>query len=293
MIGKKIFQFLAIFGIGCSFGQTKEKSLFWEISGNGLKDKSYIYGTMHTGDERVYAFKPQMEKAFKKADILALELNMDSVNQMAVMSKLLMDDDKTLTDLLSEEDYSLIETYFKDSLSQSIAMYNRMQPIFTSSIIGTKDLGNQKGEALDMYFFKEAKSQKKTVRGLEKMDEQVGAFNSIPYDAQAKTLLKSVQKAYETNRDSTDEMDQMMNYYIAGDLEKLAALTDEVDKDDPELSKLFTEVFLTKRNHNMADRSVPLMREGSTFIAVGAAHLGGKEGVIQLLRDKGYKVVAK
>lgn len=290
---KTILQLLAIFGLTCTSAQTKEKSLFWEISGKGLKHKSYIYGTMHTGDERVYQFKPQMEKAFKKADILALELNMDSVNQMAVMSKLLMDEDKSLSDLLSESEYKIIETYFKDSLNQPLSMYNRMQPIFTSSIMGAKDLGNQKGQALDMYFFKEAKAQNKLVRGLEKMDEQVGAFNAIPYDAQAKTLLKSVQKAYETNQDSTDEMDHMMTYYMEGDLEKLAALTEEVDEEDPEMSKLFTEVFLTRRNHNMADRAVPLMQEGSVFIAVGAAHLGGKEGVIQLMRDKGYKVVAK
>ncbi len=292
---KRLIQLLAFLGICMSSkAQTTEKSLLWEISGNGLKKSSYIYGTMHVGDKRVYDFKKSMTKAFKKADMLALELNMDSVNQMSVMSKLLMDGDTTLKDLLSDDEYTQVETFFKDSLNMPLSMYNKMQPIFTSSIIGTRNVGTENEDALDLYLFKEAKKMEKPVRGLEVIEEQVGAFNAIPYDAQAKALLKSIQAAYGENTNSSEpNMEEMMNYYVEGDLEKLVTMTESLDSDDPEISKLFNEVFLVKRNHNMANRAEPLMKEGSVFIAVGAAHLGGKEGVIQLLRNKGYTVKAK
>ncbi len=292
---KQLIQLLAVLGICMSSkAQTTEKSLLWEVSGNGLNKKSYIYGTMHVGDKRVYDFKKSMTKAFKKSDILALELNMDSVNQMSVMSKLLMDGDANLKNLLSEDDYTKVETFFKDSLGMPLSMYDKMQPIFTSSIIGTKDIGTENEDALDLYLFKEAKKMNKPVHGLEVIEEQVGAFNAIPYDAQARSLLKSIQAAYGENVDSSSpDMEEMMKYYLEGDLEKMVSFTQLVDSDDPEISKLFEETFIIKRNHNMADRAVPLMKEGSVFIAVGAAHLGGKEGVIQLLRNKGYTVKAK
>jgi len=291
---KFILNLIAMVGLICSVnGQTKKKSLFWKVSGNGLKTSSYLYGTMHTGDERVYNFSSKMEKAFKKADVLALELNMDSVNQLSVMAGLIMKNDITLKDLLSEDDYALTETFFKDSVGQPLVFFNKMQPIFTASMIAAKDLGNQKEQALDMYFFSKAKQMNKTVKGLEKMEEQIGAFSAIPYDKQAQSLIKGIKEAYDSNAVKTNSMNKMMTYYIEGDLEALADLSTEVDKDDLETSALFTEVFLTKRNHHMADRSVPLMKSGSTFIAVGAAHLGGKQGLIQLLRDKGYTVKAQ
>ena len=83
-------------------------SLFWQISGNGLTNASYLYGTMHINDQRVFDFKPDVLRHFDAANALVLELNMDSINPLTVMNLMVMDSSITLSELLSEEDFSML-----------------------------------------------------------------------------------------------------------------------------------------------------------------------------------------
>ena len=136
---------------------------------------------------------------------------------------------------------------------------------------------------------RKAKKQNKTTVGLEFMDEQLNAFKSIPYDVQAKELFKAVENAY---KGEGQEIDELIEYYLNEDLDKLLELTLNSQFMDEEINIIFKQVFLIDRNHKMAERSIKYMKSGPTFIAVGAAHLPGKEGVIENLRKKGYTVEA-
>ena len=273
--------------VGC--GQEKYNSLFWEISGNGLKDHSYLYGTMHTQDKRAFQFKEGVMDAFNHAEIYAMELNMDSVDQAALLSKLIMDSTYSLKTLLTADEYTEVSDFFRDSLGQALFMFEKMQPLFTAQMVSLRDLEAQHTDALDIYFFKEAKKQKKQTIGLEKTIEQIDAFSAIPYELQAKGLVDAVT---DYGKEGKLDMDTMIKYYTEGNLDKLLEMTTK-DEEDKEMAKIFNDIFLVKRNYNMADRAEPYIKEGSTFIAVGAAHLPGEEGVIELLRKKGYKVIAK
>jgi uncharacterized protein len=272
-----------------SIGQDKYNSLFWEISGNGLKESSFLYGTMHTQDERAFQFKEGVMDAFNHAEIYAMELNMDSVDQVALLSKLIMDSTYSLKTLLTEDEYTIVSDFFRDSLGQALFMFEKMQPLFTTQMVTLRDLEAQQADALDIYFFKEAKKQKKQTIGLEKTIEQIDAFSSISYELQAEGLVDAV-KNYG-NEDELD-MDAMMKYYVEGNLDKLLEMTTD-PRENAEMAKIFNDVFLVKRNYNMAERAEPFIKKESTFIAVGAAHLPGEEGIIELLRKKGYKVIAK
>ena len=269
--------------------QEKYNSLFWEISGNGLTEHSYLYGTMHTQDDRAFQFKDGVMEAFNQAEIYAMELNMDSVDQEGLLSKLIKDSVYSLKTLLTANEYKIVSDFFRDSLGQPLFMFEKMQPLFTSQMVTLRDLDAQQTDALDIYFFKEAKKQKKQTIGLEKTIEQIDAFSAIPYEMQAKSLVDAV-KDYGKEEDL--DMDTMIKYYVEGNLDKLLEMTTK-DEDHEEMSKIFNDIFLVKRNYNMADRVEPYIKKGSSFIAIGAAHLPGKEGVIELLRKKGYKVIAK
>lgn len=273
-----------------SIGQDKYNSLFWEISGNGLTEPSYLYGTMHTQDERVFQFKEGVMDAFNHAEIYAMEINVDSVDQVALLSKLIMDSTHSLKTLLTESEYTMVSDFFRDSLRQPLFLFEKMQPLFTAQMVSLRDLEAQQADALDIYFFKEAKKQKKQTIGLEKTMEQIDAFSAISYELQAKGLVDAVR---DYGKEGELDMDAMMKYYVEGNLDKLLEMTTEYDDEDEEMSKIFNDVFLVKRNHNMADRAEPFIKKGSTFIAVGAAHLPGEEGIIELLRKKGYKVIAR
>jgi uncharacterized protein YbaP (TraB family) len=289
-----------VLGPSLAFAQ-KYNSLLWEISGNGLKDTSYLYGTMHVQDKRVFDFKSNVLPAFDAASVLALELNMDSVNPLQVMGSMLMDSSIIISDLLSEKDYAVVKAYIEDSLGMPIMLMEHLQPLFISSFIEARSLNAEMGEALDMYFFKRGKTQEMRIVGLEKADEQIDAFNSISYRDQAKGLLSSIKSIGDESGELSTE--QLLDAYLSGNLDLLVdvakgaqSTTEESKKDAEDRKKAddtFEKVFLIDRNVNMVNRLLPLIENHSVFIGVGAAHLPGTDGIIELLRAKGYTVVAK
>ena len=266
---KHIIYFCILLSQIVACAQEKYNSLFWEISGNGLTEHSYLYGTMHTQDDRAFQFKDGVMEAFNQAEIYAMELNMDSVDQEGLLSKLIMDSVYSLKTLLTANEYKIVSDFFRDSLGQPLFMFEKMQPLFTSQMVTLRDLDAQQTDALDIYFFKEAKKQKKQTIGLEKTIEQIDAFSAIPYEIQAKSLVDAVK---DYGKEENLDMDTMIKYYVEGNLDKLLEMTTK-DEDHEEMSKIFNDIFLVKRNYNMADRAEPYIKKGSTFIAIGAAHL--------------------
>ena len=286
---KRTFIFVFLFSSLLSFSQSKYNSLCWKIYDNGLTDTSYLYGTMHVQDSRVFQFKNGIQEAFNRCEIFALELNMDSINTFQLMDELIMEPPNRLDSLLTNKEYEMVSQYFKDTLGIGLMIFNKMQPIYTSQLISFEKIKKDQDVALDIYFFNEAKKQNKTTVGLEFMDEQLNAFKSIPYDVQAKELFKAVENAY---KGEGQEIDELIEYYLNEDLDKLLELTLNSQFMDEEINIIFKQVFLIDRNHKMAERSIKYIKSGPTFIAVGAAHLPGNEGVIENLRKKGYTVEA-
>lgn len=271
-------------------GQVSEKSLYWEISGNGLTKKSYLYGTMHVKDKRVFQFKEGVINSLDNADYLLLELNLDSINPIQLIASLLMTNETSIESLLKKKDYALIKKYFQDSLHLDITLFNRLQPFYTASIIGSNEFKQDETLALDAYFFDRAKAKSITCIGLEHLSEQIAAFSSIPYSKQTTYLLDIVNSKY-ANKPVENDLEKMINLYLNGDIEGLLefTLTGFTDK---EFKNLFEREFIKNRNKIMFERLIPYIHKGSAFIAVGAAHLGGNYGVIQLLKNKGYTVKA-
>lgn len=261
-----------------------EKSLLWEITGNGLESPSYLYGTMHIGDKRAHNFSDATKLAFKQSKAYAGELNLEEVDQLAILNLMKLPEGESLKDIYSEEEWAKIEKYFEQRLHANINDFASYNTFFVYSLIVQATTKNQKGQAVDMYFYKEAKAAGKKLLGLEKAEEQMNAINSMDVEEQKKMLLETVE---EKKGNSEKSMKKMIKCYAKGDLDKLQEISS-----DAGMSSSFEQNFIIVRNHNMADRMVPIMAEQSTFVAVGALHLPGEEGVINLLREKGYTVEA-
>ncbi|MBL0018365.1 MAG: TraB/GumN family protein [Bacteroidia bacterium] len=261
-----------------------EKSLLWEISGNGLATPSYLYGTMHVGDKRAHDFSDATMNAFKQAKAFAGELNMEDVDQLAVLNLMKLDSGKKLHTFFSSEEWTKIEAYFNTKLHVNPNDFDDYNTFFLYSMIAQSQFKNQKGEAVDLYFFSEAKKAGKKLLGLEKVEEQIAAIGSMPLDEQKKMILDAVEGKQGNGK---KELKKMMKYYTKGDLESLLKFSE-----DTEMGPEFERALIIDRNHRMADRMVPLMEAQSTFVGVGALHLPGEEGVINLLRKKGYSVKA-
>jgi uncharacterized protein len=138
--------------------------------------------------------------------------------------------------------------------------------------------------AMEQLIMKEARSAEKKIKGLETMNYQLSIFDKIPYKLQAKQLYEMIAKSDDTT--GTNELQLLTNAYRSQELEKLEEMTAKEDMG----IKNFTELLLYNRNENWAKKLEELMPNRSLVVAVGAGHLPGKRGVINLLRKAGYKV---
>lgn len=259
------------------------KSLLWKISGNGLDEPSFLYGTMHVGDKRAHKFKKSTLSAFESSKAYAMELDPSAVNPLELLEMMKMKDGKKLKDLFTEEEWTELDLHFKEKYRTSIEAFNDFTPFYVQSMMLQSNFKNQAGQAVDLYFYNEAKEQGKELIGLETMEEQLSAINSMPAEEQKEMLLQGMEE------DLDDATDMLLKYYRKGDLEKLAELSDEEGEGT---SETFEQELILKRNYRMAERLEPYIRKHSTFIGVGALHLPGEEGIIELLRKAGYTVEA-
>lgn len=260
------------------------RTLLWEISGNGLQKPSYVFGTMHILCADDAKLSPNMKKALQEAVRVYLEIDMDDREQMMSSLKYFrMNDGVKLQDLLTPAEYKRIDSALKKSKTpMPLSMMNRFKPMLIASMLGEQFMECAKKNGMEMVIMDEVKSMEKEIRGLETIAYQAGLFDSIPYAKQAKDLLLYIDSA-ESYKKTTMEM---VKVYKAQDLAKMDSLT---RKSDPGMEG-FMDILLYRRNRNWVQQMPVLMREGTMVFAVGAGHLPGKEGVLQLLRDKGYVV---
>lgn len=262
----------------------KEKSLLWEISGNRLTKPSYLFGTIHLICPTDFSLSQQLKNSIAKTEQLALEIDMDDPGLMAAMTKtMFMAGDKKLTDILSEKDYNQLKQFYNDSLKMDISMLNRAKPFMMMGPMFNKILGCEP-QSYEISLMGLANSQKSEIIGLESIEEQMAIFDTIPYDRQAEMLVNMIDKLPETKK----EFRELVGLYKQEDLQGLYNLTlkSEFGMDGQD------EVMLFQRNQNWINRIDKMTHEKPTFIAVGAAHLGGEKGVIALLRKDGFKVRA-
>ena len=270
--------------------EKKYPSLFWEISKDSI-DVSYLYGTMHSTDSRVHELSDSVKLFFEQCEAVALELIMDSVDVFGVMQGMFMKD-TTLRMLYEREQYKKVKKYLRKqflknkelALVSLIFDIDKVKPMFLSTLVSEAKPENAADLPLDMYLGEWGKKQNMKLIGIETFDEQIAALDAIPLKQQAEMLLEQIDMAA-----SSDTMNStMMSLYLAQDLDGLLLFYEGFDEDM--VSDSFDDALIRKRNVVMAERMDKIVQEQKTFMAVGALHLPGENGVIELLRKKGYQV---
>jgi len=281
---KKIITLLALFLGLFSEGQPLEKSLLWKISGNGLTKASYLFGTIHaTCDAKLDA---ETIKALDETEQLYLEINMDDTSlQMQMMQGMIMKDGVTLSSLLNETDFNTIDTFLQKNIGMSAKMINNFKPFMINSMLLPKLLDCE-FQSVEMELMKVTKNQNEKVFGLEKVTDQLAVFDKIPYKEQAEELVKTAKSNLEIEK---AEFKKMMEIYRNKDIE---AMLSSMETSENKISSEYQSILLNNRNKNWIPVIENAVRETATFFGVGAAHLAGEEGVIKLLRKKGYRVEA-
>jgi uncharacterized protein len=262
-------------------------TLLWRISGKNLSKPSYIFGTMHMICASDIELSDSLKNAIRHSDRVYLELDMDDMWQMmGAMMHMNMKGDTTLSDLLSPEDYKKVKTYFKEHSSMiPFSLMERYKPLLVESMIMEQSSSCDNMIVIEKLVMDEAKQNSKEIKGLETFDYQLGIFDKIPYKMQAQQLVKMVNDADSGKTDDENEIKILTDAYRKQEINKM----DELTKDDPSIGE-FTDILLYDRNANWAKKLQELMQNSSLVVAVGAGHLPGKKGVLNLLKEAGYKV---
>jgi len=263
---------------------TLGKGLLWEISGNGLKKKSYLLGTIHIIPAKDYYFPKHYTKALKSCENLVMEVDMtDIMAQLEVMRMAKMKN-KELKDLYDEATYNEIKQICRDSFNVDIEIFKDMKPIFVQQQLSTGDIMGGDTKSYEMELLKMGMAMDKNFGGVETLKEQMQILDSISLEEQAQMLLESVRNINHDN----SEMEKMLRFYKEQNLDSLNAI---FEQDDFDLAEHETSL-LDNRNRKWIAPMEAFMRKDPTFFAVGAGHLGGVNGVINLLRQKGYTLKA-
>jgi uncharacterized protein YbaP (TraB family) len=264
-----------------------DNTLLWKISGNGLKNPSYLFGTIHMLCKDDAVLSDSLKNIIKNVKEVYFEVDLDNIFEMlGVMSKMKMRGDTTLQDLLNVADYEKVKNYFETKGSiLPFSMLETYKPMLAASTLQQGDLPCETTAMMEQVIMQEAKQYNKSIKGLESMSYQASVLDSIPYKLQAEQLVSYIDNASKDSGEDK-ELSEMLNAYKNQDLQKLEEM---LMKSDPSISN-YTDVLLYNRNHNWINKLKELLPEKPLLIAVGAGHLPGKKGCINLLRQEGYNV---
>ncbi|MEO8582934.1 MAG: TraB/GumN family protein [Flavitalea sp.] len=263
-----------------------DNSLLLEISGHGLTQPSYLFGTMHIVCEKDAILSEGLKKVIKESKQVYFEVDLDDLQEMmGLLQYVRMNDGRKISDLLTPVEYDRVKAYFEEHKGMMpFAMMNRFKPFFVSAMISENILSCDKKSSLEQEIMTEVKKYEKNILGLETLEFQASLFDSVPYETQAKDLLNYVDSigTYRTL------MEQTVDMYKRQDLKGLDSLT---QLSDPGMAK-YMDLMLYDRNKRWLAQISEQAFQMSTLFAVGAGHLGGEKGVINLLRKEGFTVRA-
>jgi uncharacterized protein YbaP (TraB family) len=275
---------LVFFWIAASAQLRNNNSLLWRISGNGISKPSYLFGTMHVYDKKAFNFKDSLYTFLEQVEGLALEFNPDSANMVVeayLNGSIRTDiDERSAPPDISSSDLKLMQKKISaGKLDYAKKDEKSMVDYFVARLLASdKKQKNSMNTFMDAFLYEIAKQYEKKMYGLEALNSQIGAMNSLSKGLKIKKFVNLLDKWSPEDESPIAEL-----YY-----------RENIDSINIFFANYFTEEtlddFLYKRNKVMAAKMDSLMRLQSMFTAVGAGHLSGGKGIIALLKQKGYTV---
>ncbi|WP_119258982.1 TraB/GumN family protein [Shinella zoogloeoides] len=275
------------------------KGIFWKIERDG-RPASWLLGTMHVTDPRVLAMPEAARTAYAAASTVIVESDEIADEKKAgatIMARpdlTMFADGKSITDFIDKAEAERLAEGLK-SRGLSLAAVSRMKPWMIASFVALPacEIARKTAGAafLDQRLAKDALAEGKTLKGLETLIEQISALDSLPVEPQIQGLVQAV----ELGDKLTDVIETMSQLYLAGDTGMIMPMMRAAAPETTEDAKAYADFeqrIIVDRNHVMATRAAPILAEGNVFMAVGALHLAGPEGVVELLRKEGFSVTA-
>ena len=264
--------------------QELENSTLWKIEGNGLEHASYVFGTIHiTCDATI---ENDVKKALDETTQIVLEIDMDDPAMTSkMMGGMYMKNGQKISDLVTEEEFAIIDALITKEVGMPLKMVETIKPFFLIAMLYPKMIDCPM-QSFEQELIKIAVEQEEEINGLETIEDQMQVFEDIPYKDQVADLLKTAKDNLASDKET---FKKMLELYKA---ENISAIVDMMDDDENSSLAQHQDKLLENRNKNWISKISDYSKEQPTFYGVGAGHLAGEFGVINLLKDAGYTVTA-
>ena len=261
----------------------------WQVARDGLAP-SYLFGTMHSSEASVTDLPPAVARAFDGAGGLVLEVILDQGAQIKMGNAMMLSDGRSLSQIIGPElSGRVAATAGRYGLPPAQLQLLRPWAVMAIFSLPPAELARQQAgqQPLDQLLQARAAERGTPVSALESVEEQLDVFAGLR-EADQIALL---EVALALNPQVEDIFARMKSAYLAGDLAALHDMAKEQQAGgDPVLDAFFERRLIETRNHRMAARLAPHLARGGAFVAVGALHLSGEEGLLNLFEQQGYVV---
>lgn len=259
------------------------KGLLWKVERTGVAP-SHLFATMHSSDPRILDLPPQVQHALQDASSFTMEMMLDEGAVLAMGQRMLLTDGSQLSDMLDAQLYrQVVEAMRERGIPEQMVGLLKPWAVFMtlSMPLETNDT------FLDLKLYRQALQLGKKVYGLESIEEQLDVFDKMSRSDQIALLSELIAQYHEYEA----TISAMTEAYLERDLDRLVGLSEQsMEGTDADLKQRMMDRLIDTRNRRMAERMSQQLAEGSAFIAVGALHLPGSDGLIELLRRQGYRV---
>ena len=285
---KKIILYCLFFIFGIS---TTQGQLLWKITGNGLKNPSYLFGTHHLIPIQFLDSVPGLYPAFNSAKMVVSEVVLNNLDATpAIRKAALLPDTITIRGLLNQAEYEFVNQELTNTLRMSLDNLNKMHPSLISKLyeleLYKKYEHFDENTQSDTYFQLVAAKKGIPIAGLETVEQQVKLLFPENIKKETQLLVASIR-----NKEMLiQEMREMNRLYREGNLDALEVLANQSNK-QWNVSEEENKKLIDDRNINWVKQLPDLIKNNSCFVAVGALHLPGSKGLIKLLKNEGYKVI--
>lgn len=259
--------------------KNSQKTLIYSIHNPQKPFISYIIGTIHLADEGAFKYVDIFKEKILTCDTFASEFDFREIDREKIVEAMYLPEGTTLNQLINKRLYKKLDTLFFRHIGLPLVMFSNHIPFSIYSMLSEAQFKNDRQQNLDETLAAFALENGKILRGVETFEHQLQTLQKMPIAEQLKSLcdiVKNFPKFKKQNK-------RMLNLYTTADVQKIA-------KSARKMTKTTRKTLLNKRNYLMAKRIAEMSDIGSVSAAIGAAHLGGKNGVLNILRQNGFVV---
>lgn len=255
-----------------------KNTLIWQVSREEVPNmKSFIVGTMHIRDNRAFQFVDLFLNKIRECEVFATEFDLDDAQIHSVEEAMLLPEGQRLKDVMPEKLFNRIDKVLKKQTGMSLFNFEMFKPIAVTNFLTEGILSHDRLMSLDETLWNFAKENGKILRGIETFEEQLIVLKKLPIDDQVKGLKELVRNFTKFRT----QLLKMTHLYEKADIVKIYKAAKQTAKGG-------RKILLYDRNKIMADRISGIISSQTACIAIGAGHLAGKNGVLRLLKQRGF-----